>query len=99
MSNQVGRREFLSGLAATGAMALVPDVLKAQQALPPPTPGRRIIDVHYHYSSPAYREVLRPMGTGQTGLIEWDEKKALEDMDRYGVQTSMLSISEPGVHF
>jgi hypothetical protein len=48
MSNQVGRREFLSGLAAVGAAALAPDLVKAQQALPPPTPGRRIIDVHYH---------------------------------------------------
>src|SRR6185295_15409375 len=99
MTLRVGRREFLSGLAATGAVALVPGVLKAQQALPPPTPGRRIIDVHYHYASPAYREVLRPMGTGQTGIIEWDDKKAIEDMDRYGVAMSMLSISEPGVHF
>jgi len=99
MNNQVGRREFLSGLAAVGAAALVPDVLTAQQALPPPTPGRRIIDVHYHYSSPMYRDVLRPMGTGQTPIIEWDDRKAVEDMDRYGVEVSMLSISEPGVHF
>jgi predicted TIM-barrel fold metal-dependent hydrolase len=96
----VGRRAFLSGLAATGAAALVPDVLQAQQQpLPPPTPGRRIIDVHYHYSSPMYREVLRPMGTGQTPIIEWDDRKAVDDMDRYGVEVSMLSISEPGVHF
>jgi hypothetical protein len=46
-----------------------------------------------------YREVLRPMGTGQTPIIEWDDRKAVEDMDRYGVEVSMLSISEPGVHF
>ena len=95
MNRRVGRRDFLSGLAATGAMALVPGVLKAQQALPPPTPGRRIIDVHYHYSSPMYREVLRPMGTGQTPIIEWNDVKAVEDMDRYGVAVSMLSISDP----
>jgi predicted TIM-barrel fold metal-dependent hydrolase len=99
MTIRVGRRAFLSGLAATGAAAIVPSVLKAQQPLPPPTPGRRIIDVHYHYSSPMYREVLRPMGTGQTPIIEWDDRKAVDDMDRYGVEVSMLSISEPGVHF
>jgi predicted TIM-barrel fold metal-dependent hydrolase len=97
-----GRREFLSGLAAAGAVALVPNVLKAAQArgsAAAAPPARRIIDTHYHYASPAYSEVLRPMGTGQTGLIEWNETKALEDMDKYGVATSMLSISEPGVHF
>ena len=95
-----GRREFLSGLAAAGAVALVPDILKGAQApAAGPVAARRIIDTHYHYASPAYSEVLRPMGTGQTGLIEWNETKALEDMDKYGVATSMLSISEPGVHF
>jgi len=99
MSMDVSRRAFLSGLAAAGTAALMRDVLTAQQALPPPTPGRRIIDVHYHYSSPMYREVLRPMGTGQTPIIEWNDVKAVEDMDRYGVAVSMLSISEPGVHF
>ena len=100
MSMRVGRREFLSGLAAAGAAAFVPGVLKAGQA-PPAAPGaaRRIIDTHYHYASPAYRTALRPLNTGQTGLIEWDETKALEDMDTYGVATSMMSISEPGVHF
>ena len=100
MTMRYRRREFLSGLAAAGAVALVPDALKGAQAqLPPATPGRRIIDTHYHYASPAYSEVLRPMGTGQTGLIEWNQTKALEDMDRYGVATSIMSISEPGVHF
>jgi len=100
MNMPVSRRAFLSSLTAAGAAALVPDVLQGQQApLPPPTPGRRIIDVHYHYSSPMYREVLRPMGTGQTPIIEWNDVKAVEDMDRYGVAVSMLSISEPGVHF
>ena len=83
MSNQVGRRDFLVGLAALGTTAMTRQILNAQQALPPPTPGRRIIDVHYHYSSPMYREVLRPMGTGQTPIIEWDDTKAVEDMDRY----------------
>ena len=83
MRNQVGRREFLSGLAAVGATALVPDLAKAQQALPPPTPGRRIIDVHYHYSSPMYREVLRPMGTGQTPIIEWDDRKAAANLRKH----------------
>ena len=78
-----GRREFLSGLAAAGAVALVPDILKGAQApAAGPVAARRIIDTHYHYASPAYSEVLRPMGTGQTGLIEWNETKALEDMDK-----------------
>jgi len=99
----IRRREFISGLAAAGAAALVPDILRAQgrgaAAAPPPGPSRRIIDTHYHYASPKYSEVLRPMGTGQTGIIEWNLQKAVEDMDQFGVATSIGSISEPGVHF
>src|SRR2546425_4826509 len=100
MSVRVGRRDFLSGLAAAGAVALVPDVLRGAQARPPAAaPARRVIDTHYHYASPKYSEVLRPMGTGQTGIIEWNLAKAVEEMDKWGVATSMASISEPGVHF
>ena len=39
------------------------------------------------------------MGTGQTPIIEWDDRKALEDMDRDGVATSIMSTSEPSVYF
>ena len=102
MSTQFSRRAFLSGLTAAGAVALVPDVLKAAQArgaAAAAPSSRRVVDTHYHYASPKYSEVLRPMGTGQTGIIEWNLAKAVEEMDRWGVATSMASISEPGVHF
>jgi predicted TIM-barrel fold metal-dependent hydrolase len=102
MTMRIGRREFLSGVAAAGAVAFAPDILTAGQGSSSSSGGgtpRRIIDTHYHYASPKYRAMLRARNTGQTGLYDWDEKKALEDMDRYGVSTSMLSISEPGTHF
>src|SRR5437879_1857126 len=99
MSTQFSRRAFLSGLTAAGAAALVPDVLKAGQTTPAVPAARRVIDTHYHYASPKYSEVLRPMGTGQTGIIEWNLAKAVEEMDKWGVATSIASISEPGVHF
>src|SRR5262245_47031781 len=97
----VRRREFLSGLAAAGAYAFIPNTLKAAQvpAASGAASARRIIDTHYHYASPKYSEVLRPMGTGQTGIIEWNLAKAVEEMDKWGVATSIASISEPGVHF
>jgi predicted TIM-barrel fold metal-dependent hydrolase len=98
---RVARREFLSGLAAAGTCAFLPSVARGQArgAAAAAAPGHRIIDTHYHYSSPLYSETLRPMGTGQTGIIEWNLTKALEDMDKFGVATSIGSISEPGVHF
>src|SRR5262245_10070547 len=95
----VGRREFLVGLAAAGATALVPDVLRAAQARPAaPAPAHRI-DVHYHFSSPGFIAAIKAHNTGQVPLMNWTPAKALEDMDRDGVATSIMSTSEPSVWF
>jgi predicted TIM-barrel fold metal-dependent hydrolase len=90
-----GRREFLAGLGAAGLTALAPCVLRGAQARPAP----HRIDVHYHYSSPAFVAAVRPRNTGQTVLLDWNPAKAIEDMDRDGVATSIVSTSEPGVWF
>lgn len=94
----VGRREFLAGLAAAGATAMVPAVLRGGQVRPSaPAAGR--IDVHYHFSSPGFIAAIKAHNTGQTALMNWTPAKALEDMDRDGVATSIVSTSEPGVWF
>jgi predicted TIM-barrel fold metal-dependent hydrolase len=93
------RREFLAGLAAVGATALVPDFLHAAQTRPAaPVPAYRI-DVHYHGNSPGFIAAIKARNTGQTALMNWTPAKALEDMDRDSVATSIMSTSEPGVHF
>jgi predicted TIM-barrel fold metal-dependent hydrolase len=95
--NSVGRREFLGGLAALGASALIPGVSSLAQAPPAAKPFR--IDVHYHFSSPKFIEAITLRKTGQKPLMDWTPAKALEDMDRDGVATSIMSTSEPGVWF
>src|SRR5262245_30312929 len=94
---RVGRREFLVGLAAAGATALVPDVLRGAQVRPAAPPHR--IDVHYHFSSPGFIAAIKAHNTGQMPLMNWTPAKALEDMDRDGVATSIMSTSEPSVWF
>ena len=95
----VGRREFLTGLAAAGATALVPDVLTGAQGRPAaPAPPHRI-DVHYHFSAPGFIAAIKARNTGQAALMNWTPAKALEDMDRDGVATSIVSTSEPNVWF
>src|SRR6267142_1613263 len=93
------RREFLAGLAAVGATALVPDVLEGAQAGPATTPAAPLIDVHYHGNSPGFIAAIKARNTGQTALMNWTPAKALEDMDRDGVATSVMSTSEPSVYF
>jgi 6-methylsalicylate decarboxylase len=91
------RREFLAGLAAIGASALVPDVLMEAQTRPATTPFR--IDVHYHGNSPGFIAAIKAHNTGQTALMNWTPTKALEDMDRDAVATVIMSTSEPSVYF
>jgi predicted TIM-barrel fold metal-dependent hydrolase len=93
------RREFLAGLAALGATALAPDVIMGAQGRPASAAAPYRIDVHYHGNSPGFIAAIKAHNTGQTALMNWTPAKALEDMDRDGVATSMMSTSEPGVYF
>src|ERR1700752_2816810 len=91
------RREFLAGLAAIGASALAPDVLTGAQTGPAAAPFR--IDVHNHGNSPGFIAAIKAHNTGQTALMNWTPAKALEEMDRDSVATSIMSTSEPSVYF
>ncbi len=99
MNARVRRREFIAGLAAAGVTALVPDILKGAQARPGAAAPPHRIDVHYHGNSPGFIAAIKAHNTGQTALMNWTPAKALEDMDRDGVATSIMSTSEPSVYF
>jgi predicted TIM-barrel fold metal-dependent hydrolase len=61
------------------------------------------IDLHAHHIPEFYRDALLAAGQGQPDGIpaipEWDEYSALKAMNGLNVQTAILSISSPGVHF
>lgn len=61
------------------------------------------IDVHAHFVPDFYAQALRDAGInhpdGFPFIPEWSAETALETMDALGVQTAILSISSPGVHF
>jgi predicted TIM-barrel fold metal-dependent hydrolase len=84
------RRSFLGGLATLGAGALA---LRHATAADAP----RRIDVHWHLSPPDYIAELVSKRMGNAALQSWSPAKAIEDMDRGGVATSISSISPPGV--
>jgi predicted TIM-barrel fold metal-dependent hydrolase len=62
-----------------------------------------MIDVHAHYLPDFYRDALVAAGQAQPDgiqrLPDWSEASALAMMDALGINTAMLSISSPGVHF
>jgi predicted TIM-barrel fold metal-dependent hydrolase len=93
------RRQFLSSLATLAAAGLVPaGVLRSQG-------DARRIDVHQHFVSPSFHAFLTSKNSPATpvpGIASWQgysPARAVEELDRVGIETAMLSITAPGVWF
>ena len=101
----LGRREFLAGLGAAGAAAVLPGVgsresgVAAAQgtAAAPARPFR--IDTHSHFTIPKLYALATARGVQQATLQDWTPAKILAEMEEGGVATSIISISDPGVNF
>jgi predicted TIM-barrel fold metal-dependent hydrolase len=67
------------------------------------TRQRNRVDVHSHFIPGFYREALIAAGNdkpdGMPRIPDWNAEDHLALMDSLGVNTAMLSISSPGVHF
>ena len=57
-----------------------------------PAPHR--IDVHHHLFPPAYRTAIGNLAAAQPA---WSPAQSIEEMDKGGIATSVLSVSSPGV--
>ena len=90
------RRAFLAGMAALGAGMLLPTVEPAAQ---PKAAKPYRIDVHAHLSPPDWIAALGPKKLVTPPSVEWTVEKHIADMDRAGVETSILSVTTPGLWF
>ncbi|MFF3503200.1 amidohydrolase family protein [Streptomyces sp. NPDC003247] len=69
-------------------------------AAPAVARGRDRIDVHCHLVPDFYRQSLTEHGITEIGGIPvpaWSPGLAVDFMNRYGIQTQVVSVSEPGV--
>jgi predicted TIM-barrel fold metal-dependent hydrolase len=83
-----GRRHlFLGGIAA----AFAPAAFAAAK------PHR--IDVHHHLVPPAYVDAVRRAKLDNPPMVNWTPEKSLEDMDKAGTATSIVSPMPPQVGF
>jgi predicted TIM-barrel fold metal-dependent hydrolase len=88
---RLNRRNLLAGgIAALGLGAAVAGPAHAQAS-----PARRI-DVHHHYLAPAQRDALIRQ---HDRAPDWSVQMSLEDMDRSGIATAVISSVQPGVWF
>lgn len=95
----VPRREFLAGMASFAAAMLMPGCAARDRT--PASAGGRLyrIDTHHHAFPPDYVAELRTRKLANAFVSNWSVAKTLDDMDRAGVATSILSVSNPGVAF
>ncbi len=85
----VRRRAFLGGLAAT---ALATPALSQSAA-------RFRIDVHHHVCPPAWIEALKEARLDSPPVNNWTPEHSLAEMDRGGIETAILSVTQPGMGF
>lgn len=96
--NGPSRRDLLRGLAALGAGACL--CTRGSLAQTQGGDARRILDVHQHYVSPDYLALLmrKRMGGGPQWK-DYSPAKHIEDMDKAGIVTAMISPTAPSVWF
>jgi len=73
------RRQLMKTFAAAGAGAFISRGMLNAQGNP------RRIDVHHHYSPPV------PAGGRGNALTAWSPARALEQMDKFGIETTIFS--------
>jgi predicted TIM-barrel fold metal-dependent hydrolase len=95
----ISRRTVLKQAAAFGVCSAFP--LHPLFATTPQldlNPQRGPIDVHHHMLPPFYMELRRAVpDVGK--MPAWSPSKSLEDMEKNGVSTAMLSLAVSGVSF
>jgi 6-methylsalicylate decarboxylase len=90
------RRDFLRTLGVLGAGSFMADFTASAQA-PARAAGR--IDVHHHVSPPKWVAELASKNLATADITGWSVAKTLDDMDKAGVATSIVSVTTPGVSF
>jgi 6-methylsalicylate decarboxylase len=85
--NTLSRRKFLAGVASAVAVAST----QASER------EHNIIDVHTHFTPPEYMRDLANTNLLHPPSLAWSLTKHMDEMERAGVERSLLSLTTPGV--
>jgi 6-methylsalicylate decarboxylase len=91
---RLDRRSAIGGMLGVIGVASLPPALRllAQAA-----PHR--VDIHHHFAPPAWVTAVKGRPLLQPANTTWTPARSIEDMDRGGVATAMVSITNPGLWF
>ncbi len=93
----LSRREFLAGLAALGATTFISSHVSIARAAVMDKPHR--IDVHHHFTSPLWLAEVASKAPVIAPFRDWTPAKSIEEMDRAGVASAIMSVTSPGLWF
>ena len=89
------RSFFCGGLAALG-LAAAPETMGAPAAKA--QTARTRIDVHHHFVPPFHADVMATRRSGGRPP-KWTAQMSLEDMDKSGIATAIVSLVQPATWF
>ena len=95
------RRTFLAGGAAALGLGTLPAIGRiTTPAAAQPAPARPRIDVHHHFIPQFHVDsMMAPGRRAGAPPPKWSPALSLEDMDKSGIATSILSIAQPGIWY
>lgn len=98
----LARRRFLAGgvamLGLGAAAAIAAPAAQAQPRTGSKPALKRRIDVHHHFVPPVHAEAMATRRSGGRPP-QWSPQLSLDDMDRSGVATAIVSLVQPGTWF
>ena len=90
------RRGFLAGAAALGLLPAIGRLTPAAAQ----TSAKTRIDVHHHFLPKFHVDAMMAPGRRASGAPpQWSPALSLEDMEKSGIATAVLSIAQPGVWY
>jgi predicted TIM-barrel fold metal-dependent hydrolase len=96
-----GRRNFLAGGVASlslGAAAVIAGAPAVLAQAPAAAPVKVRIDVHHHFVPPVHADIMATRRSGGRPP-RWSPQMSLDEMDRSGIATAIVSLVQPGVWF
>ena len=94
------RRNFLKGGVAALGLGAAGTAAAVAPALAQAAPAKTRIDVHHHFMPQFHIDSMMKPGRRAGGAPpKWSPALSIEDMDKSGIQTSILSIAQPGVYY